>query len=171
MNLSEEKNLSSFQRGSIKLDVGCGDVKHEGFTGIDYRKTEAADIVHDLEMFPWPLKDESCFEAISLHVIEHINPHKGVFMKFMDEVWRVLIPNGTFYIATPHAGTTRYFQDPTHCNPCVAETFYYFDCKHEYYTIYRPKPWSIENIRRNNLGDLEILLKKCLTSKEKKHQL
>lgn len=69
----------------IKLDIGCGENKQDGFVGIDMRASSGVDIVHDLEEFPWPLPDDCVVLAIASHVVEHINPHKGVFIQFMDE--------------------------------------------------------------------------------------
>ncbi len=106
--------LKKYNQG-IKLDLGCGENKQEGFVGIDIRKLKGVDIVHDLEKFPYPLPDECASLAIASHLVEHINPHKGVFIDFMNEVWRLLKPNGEFIIGTPYAGSPGYYQDPTHC--------------------------------------------------------
>ena len=37
------------------------------------------------------------------------------FIRFMDEVWRILKPEGQFMISIPFAGSTGYWQDPSHC--------------------------------------------------------
>lgn len=65
------------QNAGIKLDVGCGANKHQGFIGMDYREMPGVDIVHNLEQFPFPLPDESVTLAVSSHVVEHLNPHYG----------------------------------------------------------------------------------------------
>lgn len=147
----------------IRLDVGCGDNKQPGFVGIDYRKLPSVDIVHDLERFPWPLPDESVLVAVSSHVVEHINPHGGTFIKFMDEVWRILKPGGEFAIATPYAGSLGYFQDPTHCNPCNENTWLYFDpledkAGGQLYGIYEPAPWQIKLNAYTKDGNMEVVL-------------
>lgn len=159
------KKLLQEHTQGIKLDLGCGDNKNQGFVGMDYRKLPGVDIVQDLEKFPWPLPDECASLAVCSHVVEHLNPHGGVFLRFMDEVWRVLKYGGQFMIATPYAGSMGYFQDPTHCNPCNEMTWEYFDplspmTKGGLYSIYRPKPWKIvENMWRNT-GNMEVLLEK-----------
>lgn len=147
----------------IRLDIGCGGNKHDGFVGIDYRPLKGVDIVHDLEVFPWPLPDESALMAVSTHVVEHINPHGGTFIKFMDEVWRILKPDGEFGIVTPYAGSTGYYQDPTHCNPCNENTFRYFDpldhvTEGSLYRIYKPMPWKIKFNAFTKEGNLEVVL-------------
>ncbi len=106
--------LKKNQQG-IRLDVGCGANKQLGFVGMDYRKEPGVDIVHDLEKFPWPLPNECASLVMASHVVEHINPHGGVFIAFMNEVWRILKPDGEFLIAAPYATSQGMFRDPTHC--------------------------------------------------------
>jgi hypothetical protein len=63
----------------MKLDIGCGANKKEGFTGIDIAAIEGVDIVHDLNVYPWPIEDNSIDEVWCSHYIEHIvkdNPIK-----------------------------------------------------------------------------------------------
>ena len=146
----------------IRLDIGCGANKQAGYVGMDIRPLPGVDIVQDLEEFPWPLEDESVLTALASHVIEHINPHKGVFLKFMDEVWRVMKPGGQFAIAVPHGASPGFLQDPTHCNPCNEATFFYFDPEHPsgLWNIYKPKPWKIEQLYLGANMFLEVLLVK-----------
>jgi SAM-dependent methyltransferase len=153
------------RNSGIKLDIGCGENKQDGFVGIDMTPHAKVDIVHDLEEFPWPLPDESVVLATSSHVVEHISPHKGVFIRFMNEVWRVLKPDCQFAIATPHGRSPGYIQDPTHCNPCNENTWLYFDpleqkSNGQLYGFYRPKPWQIEELFWDPFGSMEIVLRK-----------
>jgi len=151
----------------IKLDIGCGANKQPGFVGIDIRKELGVDIVQDLEKFPWPLPDKCASLAIASHVVEHIDPHGFTFINFMNEVWRVLKPGAQFMIAAPYAGSTGYFQDPTHCNPVNEVTWAYFDPldRSGLYNIYRPKPWRIVTNLWNVNGNIEVVLEKRLIDK------
>jgi len=157
----------------IQLDIGCGANKQPGFVGIDMLDLPGVDIVHDLETFPWPLDDESVLRAVASHVLEHINPHKGVFINFMNEVWRVLKPNAQFAFVVPHATSHGYAQDPTHCNMINETTMHYFDPDPEgrtmgpqLYNFYKPKPWKIEKQYFNPNGNLEVLLTKRIEDPE-----
>jgi hypothetical protein len=151
----------------IRLDIGCGQNKNPGFVGLDMFAYKGVDIVHDVEVFPWPLPDECVITATASHLLEHINPHKGVFIDFMNEVWRVMKPYGQFAFVVPHASSPGYQQDPTHCNMINETTMHYFDPDPEMkafgpalYNFYHPKPWKIEKQYFSYQGNLEVLLSK-----------
>lgn len=70
----------------LQLDIACGRKKREGFTGIDIAPLPGVDIVHDLEVFPWPIDDE-CVELVNVsHYIEHTKD----LMQFMNELYRIM---------------------------------------------------------------------------------
>lgn len=144
----------------VRLDVGCGGNKQKDFIGMDKRELEGVDIVHDLEVFPWPLTPESCITVVASHVVEHIKP--WLMLEFMNEVWRVLTPGGDFAIAVPYAGSRGYWQDPTHINGCNEVTWQYFDPQYPLYSIYKPKPWEIHKgfPTYQNQGNMEVILRK-----------
>lgn len=172
--LSVKKHVSSSDKVSsllqskkgLRIDIGCGENKQApDWVGIDYRPMPGVDIVQNLEQFPWPIPSEVGLCALSSHVVEHIDPHGGVFIDFMNEVWRILRPGAEFFIATPYAGSPGYWRDPTHCNPCTEETWTYFDPEDNFYRgglyrVYRPLPWKIKVNTWQNNGNLEIVLVK-----------
>lgn len=156
-------------KSGIRLDIGGGANSNPGFVNIDILPLKGVDIVWDIEKTPWPLPDECVITATSSHVLEHINPHKGVFINVMNEIWRVLKPHGQFAFVVPHAESHGYAQDPTHCNMINETTMHYFDPDPEgtnigpqLYNFYRPKPWKIERQYFNPQGNLEVLLTKRL---------
>lgn len=187
--LLEKNNLG------IKIDLGCGAQKQPGFVGIDNRPLPGVDIVHDLELFPWPLPDECASVVMSSHLLEHLDPHSPdariapliklmlkkklitqkeidetigeiepgpLFMRFLDEVWRVLKPGGQFMASMPYATSAGFYQDPTHVNHISEATFAYFDpiAAGGLYYIYKPKPWEIESCSYAVNGNMEVLLRK-----------
>lgn len=158
-----KKLLAKEESGLIKIDLGCGSNKQPGFIGVDYRKLAGVDIVQDLEQFPWPLPDGCATLVVAGHVVEHINPAKGTFIKFMNEVWRITKFGGQFMISTPYAGSRGYWSDPTHINGCTIETWGFFDPLHPIntYGIYRPLPWAVQPQSTYRVdGNMEILLQK-----------
>ena len=149
---------------SIKLDIGCGQAKTApDWIGIDYREMPGVDIIHNLEDTPYPLPSECASTALASHVMEHINPHGGVFIDVMNEIWRLLKPGGEFLVAVPYATSVGMFRDPTHCNFINEETWCYFDpmdilYKGGLWEIYKPLPWKIKINSWNENGNLETVL-------------
>lgn len=110
----------------LKLDLGCGDNKREGFKGVDFVKTPSTDYVEDLLKFPWKFKTDSVEEIHCSHFFEHIPQH--LRPKFMDELYRVLMPGGKATIICPYYKSVRAIQDFSHQWPPIAEnTFLYFN--------------------------------------------
>lgn len=54
-----------------KLNLACGQIRIEGFFGIDLVKTKNVDAAMDLQVFPWDIASESAEEVICNHYIEH----------------------------------------------------------------------------------------------------
>lgn len=155
------------QKSGIKLDIGGGNNPYPGAVNIDILPLPTVDIVHDLETTPWPLPDECVIEAYASHVLEHINPAKGIFLRFMNELWRVMKPGAKFAFVVPYGVNELFVQDPTHCNPINQTTLYYFDpdpegkyCGRQLYSFYEVKPWKIERISADRNGTLEAILTK-----------
>jgi hypothetical protein len=186
------------EKSGIRLDLGCGSDKQDGCVGMDVRELPGVDIVHNLEIFPWPLPDECVTMAYASHLVEHISPNGGDariqplvdllvkngiltnedvrekigdlsthsrFIGFMNELWRVMKPDGRVMIATPYGGGPAYLQDPTHINPCSEHTWCYFDpldpkTQGKLYHVYKPKPWRIDFRAFTRTGNMEVVLVK-----------
>lgn len=138
-----------------------------GWTGIDIQALPGVDIVHDLNMQPWPVASGSVDEAQAWHIVEHIPPacvtEKGTrrpFLEFMDECWRVLKAGARLDIETPYGASDGFLHDPTHCNPCDELTFEHFDPDCRRYQTYQPKPWRIVELRWDRAGQLNVILEK-----------
>lgn len=156
------------EMSGIRLDVGCGAAKQEGFVGMDVRELPGVEIVHDVNVIPWPLPDECVLVAICSHLVEHIPPvvlapdgsTRFPFMEFMDEFWRVMKPGGKLAISHPHGSSQGFLMDPTHVNPCNEATWAYFDPSRDLYGFYKPKPWEIKELHWNPAANVEVLLMK-----------
>lgn len=111
-----------------KLDIACGQRKQPGFKGIDI--SGDADIVHDLNEYPWPIKTSAVKEAVCVHYVEHIDHYRpnwdrdGWWM-FFDELHRIMASDGTVQIVHPYAKSDRAFWDPTHVRFIHEVTWYY----------------------------------------------
>ena len=110
----------------MKLDIGCGGQKKEGFIGLDILKLEGVDIVHDLTLFPYPFDDDSVDEIYMDNCLEHLpNP-----MKVIEEIYRISKNNTKVTIAVPYFRSHYATIDPTHVNFFGVNWFNYFDPKH-----------------------------------------
>ena len=108
------------------LDVGCGTQKRSAeCVGIDRSPLSAADVVWDLDLFPWPFEDNrfSCIHAS--HVIEHLQD----VGRAMAEIHRVAQDGADVFIATPHYSSHNSFTAPTHRHHLAAGSFHYFTGK------------------------------------------
>ena len=92
------------------LDVGCGINKKPGSIGIDRNPQTKADVLVELDRFPYPFRDGSFNGLQAVHVIEHVSD----VIKAMEEFHRVVRPGGEVFIVTPHYTDFSSFCDPTH---------------------------------------------------------
>jgi SAM-dependent methyltransferase len=120
---SKIKDLANVEQSPIKLDLGCGNNKEDGWVGVDNIKTEKTDVVHDLETYPWPFKDESVDEVKISHYIEHVKD----LIPFMNELHRVMKKGAKCSIAAPYYTSIRCWQDPTHVQAISEATFMYYN--------------------------------------------
>ena len=130
----------------LNLDLGCGTAKRKGFLGIDRRRFDGVDGVTDLTKKSWIfdrptlgdvtllqcgeggfiLPDDSVTEVYCSHFLEHLehNQRRPERVRFMNELWRVLVPDGKATVITPHWASNRAFGDFTHADKPVSEMFY-----------------------------------------------
>jgi len=81
-----------------KLNLGCGEQKKEGYINVDWLKDLNPDIVHNLNVFPYPF-NHSEFDLIEAdHVLEHLDRPFDV----MKELHRLLKSGGKLVIKVPH---------------------------------------------------------------------
>lgn len=104
------------------LDVGCGVKKYPGSVGIDRNPYTNADVLVDLDRFPYPFRDNSFDRVRAVHVIEHVSD----VIRTMEEFHRLLRAGGNVYIATPHYTDFSSFCDPTHKWHLNSFSFRYF---------------------------------------------
>lgn len=113
----------------IKLNLGCGYKKIDGFLGIDLAKTEAVDLVYDLNIMPYPFKANSVSEIVADNILEHLDDVVAV----MEEIYRLCKKGALLKISLPYYKSSGAFTDPTHQHFFTENTFEFFNPDHEYY--------------------------------------
>lgn len=83
----------------MKLNIGCGETKFEGFINIDLEDSTEPDLIHDIRKSPFPYDNETVEEIRCLHNIEHTE--YKYWPVIFAEFHRVLIPNGLLLMSYP----------------------------------------------------------------------
>lgn len=104
------------------LDVGCGKRKLPGSVGIDIGRDSDADVIYDLNRFPYPFRD-SLFDAIRCDsILEHLDD----LVRVMEEIHRIARPGARVDITAPYFSSVDAFTDPTHKRFFAIRSFDYF---------------------------------------------
>jgi hypothetical protein len=101
----------------IKLNLGCGQNKIDGYINVDKYDSFSPEVVWDLEVIPWPFETSSADEVILHHSLEHMGATVDVFLLVMKELYRVSAPDATVIISVPHPRSEGFAGDPTHVRP------------------------------------------------------
>lgn len=101
----------------MKLNLGCGHAKREGYVNIDRREAVQPDLVWDLEVTPWPFEADSVEEIVAHQVLHQVGQDTDVFLAVIRELHRVLMPGGTIDITAPHHRSDLFWDDPANVRP------------------------------------------------------
>jgi hypothetical protein len=110
----------------VKLNLGCGQNRMEGYVNTDRQPAAEPDVVMDLEEFPWPFDDDSVEEVVANHVLEHTGRDPNVFIGIMQELYRVCRAGALVRIAVPHPRHDNFIDDPTHVRAITPMTLQLF---------------------------------------------
>ncbi len=112
----------------MKLDLGCGPFKAEGYTGIDiydYSKKYKDFIQGGVPEILHVFDDNSIEKVRASHFLEHIAQPKVI--EAMNEIYRILVKGGLFEIVVPPTTGRGAFCDPTHVSFWNDMSFRYYD--------------------------------------------
>lgn len=116
------------------LDVGCGIRKFPGSIGIDCNASSNADVLCNLDHFPYPFVSDTFDQIRAIHVIEHV----ADVIKAIEEFHRLSRKGGRILIATPHYTDFSSFCDPTHRWHLNSYSFRYFGEDNAGFGYYSP---------------------------------
>lgn len=143
-----------------RLHLGCGATHKKGYINIDSTPLPSVDLVRDV-LRGLPFDDESVDEIYSENFLEHVPQTEVIWI--MNEMHRVMKSGCISHHLIPEAGTTLFFQDPTHLSHWCFATFTYFEQGHrrnEYYGS-MIKPWVIQSLTHTEPNKLiDVVLRK-----------
>ena len=105
-----------------RLSLGCGHDVRPGWVNLDIAPLPGVDVVHDLDVFPWPFGEGAFDEIECIDVLEHLR----ALPRAMEEIHRLLAPGGRILIEGPHFTSYTVATDPTHRRAFAINTFEYF---------------------------------------------
>ena len=132
------------------------------WVGMDLQALKGVDIVWDAQEFPYPIPDDVCLQVLLSHLWEHIEPKHRVRM--MDEIWRIMKPDGQLLLSSPYYLSFGAMQDPTHYGCPNEATFGYFDPGYPLYGVYKPKPWKIITNDYIQNGNMNVVMEAIKSS-------
>lgn len=127
----------------MKLHLGCGDEKLDGYVNCDVSKYANPDKIVDLEK-KLPFANNSVTEVVANHIFEHIKN----FNLLMNELHRVCKDGAMIKGKVPFYASVGAFQDPTHVRFFTPFTFDYFGKNgYSYETSSQGKYFEINKIK------------------------
>jgi ubiquinone/menaquinone biosynthesis C-methylase UbiE len=93
-----------------KLNLGCEKDYRKGYINLDYNSIFNPDVIHDLNVFPYPFTDNYFDEIYCSHILEHVND----FFKTIEELLRITKIGGIIHIRVPHFSNGWGYSDLTH---------------------------------------------------------
>lgn len=111
----------------MKLNLGCGSKKIDGFLNVDKYSTSTTDIVFDLETIPWPWQNDSVDEIRFIHSLEHMGRDTDTYLAIIKELYRICRDGSKVEIHVPHPRHDNYLGDPTHVRPVTPQSLTLFD--------------------------------------------
>lgn len=163
MTAGAKSKASGEERKPKILDIGCGTHKTPGAIGLDVNPRTDADIIHDLNVFPYPFPDDEFDLIVGNQVIEHVEDVLAV----MAELYRIAKPGAIIKLDTPHYTDVSSFCDPTHRHHLTCESFIYFaEEKRPEFAFYsdvrlRPRQIRVTLLKLWRWLGFELLVNSC----------
>ena len=93
-----------------RLHLGCGNDPKPEWINHDLMPLPGVDVVHDLNIRPWPWADNEFDEVWAKDVLEHLPDT----VRTIEELYRITKPGASAYIAVPYWNSWEAITDPTH---------------------------------------------------------
>lgn len=110
----------------MKLNLGSGTQRYDGFLNCDYDPLSKPDYLFDLEKDTYPFEDNSVEQILAHHVLEHMG--EGYF-HCIKEMYRICKHGAIIDIRVPHHRHDHFLDDPTHRRPITVSGLKLFSKK------------------------------------------
>jgi SAM-dependent methyltransferase len=107
---------------TVAYNLGAGNTRYEGVRGVDLFQGKGVDIVHNINVTPWPIPDSSADIMFAFQAFEHF----ADLTEVMREVHRIGKHGARLIVEVPYFRHVGAFQDPTHVHFFTAHTMGYF---------------------------------------------
>lgn len=116
------------------IDIGCGNKKQIPWSvGIDQWQNDGVDITSDIEQ-GLPFQDNTADHIFAVHILEHIHNLTGL----MNDIHRVIKPQGSLHLIVPCTNGLNAVGDPTHVRFFNRKTLAYFCQLHKGLLPFKP---------------------------------
>lgn len=110
------------------LHLGSGQKYDARAVNVDLVSSTNPDVVHDLDVFPWPFPDDRFTEVVAFDVIEHLDD----VVATMEEIHRVCVDGASVRFTVPHFSCANAYTDITHRHYFGQGSFNYFTGQNEF---------------------------------------
>ncbi len=125
----------------MRIDIGCGNKRREGYLGLDQFAGPQVDHVLDLTTDPFPFADDSVDAVFSSHFLEHIPAPNHV----LSEIGRICKDGARIEIWTPYAfsneafayGHLQFFTEDVWLDFCVRHRDLFLDMLNGRWQLHR----------------------------------
>ena len=138
----------------LRLNVGGGKRRIEGFYNLDLVHLPGVDVVADLNEPLDALPDDCCEAVYCRHVLEHVDR----LLPLLQELHRVVVPGGRIEVVVPHFSNPYGYSDPTHVRFFGLYSFFYFadeadQPRRKVPNFYSPVRFRVEGVTFNLLRE------------------
>jgi len=114
----------------MKINIGAGNDKLEGFVSLDYDKKSNPDYCLNIEKDTFPFEDNTVEVVVAHHILEHLGD--GYF-HCLQELYRVCKHGAIIDVRVPHPRHDAFLADPTHRRPITPVGLQLFSKKFNQY--------------------------------------
>ena len=151
-----------------ELLIGCGASRTKrlfkrndgpewsNLTTLDMYSDCNPDVLHDLNITPWPFEDNTFDEIHAYEVLEHLGrqgDYKSFFAHF-SEIYRILKPGGCLFGTTPSLKSRWLWGDPGHTRYIGSDSMVFLSQKNYTAQVGKTPMTDYRNVWK---GDLELL--------------